>query len=124
MQQAPMKTIVPILLLSCCACGQDNAAIARAEAACGPLNVKFDVKADASQHLTPAPENGKALIYVVGEEWGGAFGVDGKWAGAISAGTYFFLPIDPGEHHLCARSQGLFVRPVFLRSWIRPRLQK
>jgi hypothetical protein len=103
-----MKTIAAILLLSCYALGQDRAAPAAAESACGPRNVNFEVKADASQHPTPTPKNGKALIYVVQEDSiTSRFGVDGKWVGADHGQTYFFVSIDPGEHHLCAIAQGM-----------------
>ena len=102
-----MKTIVTSLLLSflsCCAVGQDKAAIAAAEAAaCGPRDVGFKVEADKSRHPTPTPENGKALIYVVQKDSATTrISADGKWLGAARRGTYFFASIDPGEHHLCA----------------------
>ena len=105
-----MKTIAAILLLSCYALGQDKIAVTAAEAACGPRDVKFEVRADESQHPTPTPENGKALIYVVKEDrissrFGSRFGLDGKWVGALKGRTYFFVSIDPGEHHLCAIGQ-------------------
>jgi hypothetical protein len=82
-----MKTIVTTFLLSflsCCAFAQDKRAISAAEAGCGPQDAKFEVKTDESQHPTATPEDGKALIYVV---------------------AYFFVPIDPGEHHVCAMLQ-------------------
>ena len=98
-----MRTIAAILLLSCYALGQDKGAIASAEAACGARDVQFDVKADGSQHPTPTPENLKALIYVVQEDRiTSRFAVDGKWVGAVHGQTYFFVSVDPGEHHLCA----------------------
>ena len=99
-----MKTIVAaILLLPCCAFGQDKAAISAAEGACGPRAVQFKMTADKSVHPTPIPENGKALIYVVQKDSATTrVGADGKWLGAARRGTYFFASIDPGEHHLCA----------------------
>ena len=60
-----MKTIAAIVLLACGAFGQDKAGVSAAEAACGPRDVRFKVTADKSRHPTPAPENGKAPIYVV-----------------------------------------------------------
>jgi len=60
-----MAATILLSLLSCCAFGQDKAAVSVAEAACGRRDVRFDVTADKSQHPTPTPENGKALIYVV-----------------------------------------------------------
>jgi len=102
-----MKSIVAILVVSCCflscgAFGQDKAAISAAEAACGPRDVGFNVTADKSQHPTPTPESGKALIYVVQRASGVMkFGADGKWLGALKGGTYLAASVDPGEHHLC-----------------------
>jgi hypothetical protein len=104
----PMKTMVATIflsLLSCCAFGQNRAAISAAEAACGPMDVQFDVTADKSQHPTPTPENGKALIYVVQQHTGSTrIGADGKWLGGLQRGGYFSAAIDPGVHHLCARA--------------------
>ena len=111
-----MKTIAAVLLLSCYALGQNKTAVAAAEAACGPRDVNFEVKADASQHPTPTPENGKALIFVVQEDRiTSRFGVDGKWVGANYGRTYFFVPIDPGQHHLCAIGRSGVARWVSLR---------
>jgi hypothetical protein len=98
-----VKTIAAIVLLSCFAVGQDKAAISAAEAACGPRDVGFDVTAEESQHPTPTPEDGKAVIYVVQESNGSTrVGGDGQWLGALKARTYFSASLDPGEHHLCA----------------------
>ena len=108
-----MKTIAATLLLSCCSCcafAQDKRAISAAEAGCGPQDAKFEVKTDESQHPTATPEDGKALIYVVADgHLTTLFGFDEKWVGAVHGGikgaTYFFVPIDPGEHHVCAMLQ-------------------
>jgi diadenosine tetraphosphatase ApaH/serine/threonine PP2A family protein phosphatase len=97
-----MKTIAAIVLLSCCAFGQDKAAVSAAEAACGPQDAGFEVTPDDSHHPTFTPENSKALIYVVQRTTGVMkFGADGKWLGASKPGTYFFASLEPGEHHLC-----------------------
>lgn len=91
-------------LLSRCAFGQDRAAVSAAEAACGPDNIEFSVTTDASRHPAPAPENGKALIYVVQRATGTfKFGGDGKWLGALKGGTYLYTSVEPGEHHLCVK---------------------
>jgi len=92
-------------LLPCCAFGQDKAAIAAAEAGCGPDDLEFSVTTDESQHPAPAPENGKALIYVVQNAGTFKFGADGKWLGALKGGTYFYTPVEPGEHHLCVKGR-------------------
>jgi hypothetical protein len=101
-----MKTLAAIVLLSCCAFGQDKAAVSATEAGCGPQDARFEVKSDESQHPAPTPEDGKALIYFVADgHVTTPFGVDGKWVGAVNGGRYFFVPIEPGEHHLCAMLQ-------------------
>ena len=108
-----MKTIAATVLLTCCSCcafAQDKRAISAAEVGCGPQDAKFEVKTDESQHPTPRPEDGKALIYVVADgHLTTLFGFDEKWVGAvnggINGGRYFFVPIDPGEHHVCAMLQ-------------------
>ena len=98
-----MKIIAAILLFACVAAAQDKAALTAAEAACGPREMHFTVKPDPSQHPTPPPGSGKALLYVVQEDRiTTRFAADGKWVGANKGRTYFFIQIDPGEHHLCA----------------------
>jgi hypothetical protein len=102
-----MKTLAAILSLFCCSCcafGQDKAALSASEAAaCGPRDLGFKVRADKSQHPTPPPENGKAVIYVVQKDDATSrIGADGKWLGAVRRRMYFSFSIDPGEHHLCA----------------------
>jgi hypothetical protein len=65
--------------------------------------MKYEVKSDGSQHPTPTPEDGKAIIYFVADgHLTSIFGFDEKWVGAVNGGEYFFVPIDPGEHHVCA----------------------
>jgi hypothetical protein len=32
-------------------------------------------------------------------------GIDGKWVGATQANSYFYVSVDPGEHHLCSSWQ-------------------
>src|SRR6516225_6869439 len=107
-----MKIIAAVVLLACSALAKDKRAISRAEVGCGPQDAKFEVKTDESQHPTPTPEDGKALIYVVADgHLTTIFGFDEKWVGAVSSGisgtTYFFVPIDPGEHHVCAMLQSV-----------------
>jgi len=77
---------------------------------CGVENVKFDVKTDRSQHPLAKPEPGKALVYFLQDDSNfqsaprptTRFGLDGNWIGATQANSYFYVSIDPGEHHLCA----------------------
>ena len=97
-----MKTVLMILLFASSAFAQ-NAPSATGTAAapgCGP--------ADFSHPVTQ-PEPGKALVYFLQDDkvfvsrprptvkWG----MDGNWVGATQADNYFYLSVDPGEHHLC-----------------------
>jgi hypothetical protein len=78
--------------------------------------VKYEVKADESQHPTPTAEDGKALIYFVADgHLTTAFGFDEQWVGAADGGGYFFVPIDPSEHHVCAMLQSFLTQEVLAR---------
>jgi Protein of unknown function (DUF2846) len=80
---------------------------------CGPADFSFAVKSDGSSHPVTRPEPGKALIYFEQDDklfdsrprptvkWG----MDGNWVGATQADSYFYLTVEPGEHHLCAEWQ-------------------
>jgi len=93
---------------------QRNASEPMIAAGCGDANVKFDVRSEKSQHPSAHPEDGQALVYFVEDD--SSFeslprpttrvGLDGKWVGANRANSYFYFPVSPGEHHLCARWQG------------------
>ncbi|HLW84360.1 MAG TPA: DUF2846 domain-containing protein [Candidatus Sulfotelmatobacter sp.] len=95
------------------AAAQDHAAIASAEAACGPKDAIFEAKQDAMQHPVAQPDSGKAVVYMVQEV--GAIpckgcaltkvGMDGAWVGANQGSSYFFFSAEPGEHHLCVNWQ-------------------
>jgi Protein of unknown function (DUF2846) len=106
----------PVLALA-----QDQAAAARSAAGCGPDEVQFDVKTDKNQHPVASPESGKALVVVFENEKRenttfkiGAVttrvGLDGKWVGANHGESYFFFPVDPGEHRLCTNWQSSLKR--------------
>jgi hypothetical protein len=108
-----MKTALVLVLLTAFAFAQDQAAIAAAEAGCGPKDVRFDAKQDATQHPVPQPESGKALVFVA-QELGETqckgcaltkVGIDGNWVGANQGSSYFSFAVDPGEHHLCVNWQ-------------------
>ena len=93
---------------------QDAAALAHA-AGCGPNEVEFNVKTDKNQHPTPQPEAGKAMVYVFdtikldpGLVIGTVtlrIGLDGSWMGANHGDSYFYFPVDPGDHRVCAQWQ-------------------
>jgi hypothetical protein len=109
-----MKTILVILLFVASAFAQINPTVSLAAAACGPIDVRFDVKTFASLP-TAGPESGKALVFVVedfrnpGALWNPTIrvGLDGAWKGATRASSYLYFPVDPGEHHLCANWQSI-----------------
>jgi hypothetical protein len=109
-----MKILLTIVFLaSSFTFAQDTAAVAAAEAACGPKDVSFDAKPDLSQHPAPQPDADKALVYVI-QEFGEVqcencaltrVGLDGTWVGANQGNSYFFFSTGPGEHHLCLNWQ-------------------
>lgn len=119
-----MKTFFSVMLLSCVALAQDEAAIAKAKAACGPDDVSFSVKTSEGSHPAATVEPGKALVYVVGQEPAcsscgkvARIGLDGAWTGAIDFGSYTSFTVEPGEHHLCTNWQSFFAgskKPVGL----------
>ncbi len=122
-----MKAALVVIFSAGLACAQTTvqyrSPIAIAEAACGPKNVKFDVKQD-SQPGVAQPAQGKALVYVI-EDLGQCpdclglsnslfnnvdqaltkVGMDGAWIGANQGSSYFFVAVEPGEHHLCINWQ-------------------
>jgi hypothetical protein len=113
--QRQRMLLAPIILTAVCAPAQDLAAIKAAQSACGPANIKFDAKQDASQHPTPQPEAGKALVYVA-QEIGELkcsrcaltrIGMDGAWVGANQGSSYFSFAAEPGDHHVCLNWQSV-----------------
>jgi hypothetical protein len=107
-----MKTLSAFLLLAfATTCSAQNAPTETAAApGCGGEDTKFDVKTDRSKHPFVKPEPGKALVYFVQDDSyfqsvprpTTRFGLDGNWVGATQANAYFYVSVDPGEHHLCA----------------------
>lgn len=86
-----------------------------AAAGCGPNEVQFDVKTDKNRHPGAQPESGRALVYVfnAGSSAGRVttrIGLDGAWVGANHGESYFFFPVDPGDHRLCTNWQSSFKR--------------
>jgi Protein of unknown function (DUF2846) len=110
-----MKTALVILLFASSAFAQTAPAPTGTAAApgCGPADFSFEVKSDGSSHPVSQPKTGKALVYFMQDDkvfesrprptvkWG----VDGNWVGATQANTYFYISVDPGEHHLCSEWQ-------------------
>lgn len=84
---------------------------------CGPASVKFEVNTDREQPAVPHPDPGKALVVFLQDDAQfnstpkptARFGVDGTWVGATHANSYFYVSVDPGEHHLCTSWQSRVV---------------
>jgi hypothetical protein len=106
-----MKVALIALLFAASAFAQ--APIDSAASACGPDRVDFKVKLDKSQHAPAQPVPGKALVYFIhdaGTEELLAYpttkmGMDGRWLGANHGDSYFYVSVEPGEHHMCADLQ-------------------
>ena len=123
-----MKPLLAVILLSCIAFAQDQSAIDKAKSACGPDDVKFDVKTSDTGAPAATPQTGKALVFLIGQDLTtcsgcgtvARVGLDGAWAGAIQLGSYMAFTVDPGEHHLCTNWQSWFAghnKPVGLTSF-------
>lgn len=80
---------------------------------CGPANVKFDVTTTKQPRAMPVDQSGKALVYFLQDDLKyntvprptTRFAIDGAWVGATHANSYFYVYVDPGEHHVCANWQ-------------------
>jgi hypothetical protein len=108
-----MRIALIVFLLALPALAQEKADTNAALSACGPANVKFDVKLDQTQPVSGIP-SGKALVYVIEDKGqipclGGCttirIGLDGSWIGANQGNTHFSFSVLPGEHHLCSNWQ-------------------
>jgi hypothetical protein len=79
---------------------------------CSPDKIEFDVKTE-KQHPVMQPAPGKALVYFLQDDAKfeskprptTRFGLDGSWIGATHSNSYFYVSVDPGEHHVCANWQ-------------------
>ena len=102
------STLILLFLLAC-----PMFATAQADSACGPASVKFDIRTTKQPPASPAAESGRALVYFLQDDlkYNTAprpttrFAVDGAWVGATHANSYFYIVVEPGEHHLCANWQ-------------------
>ena len=77
--------------------------------ACGTENVDYDAETKKDQHPTPEAPADKALIYVMrttnfAYNIHSKLAVDGKWMGTNRGKTYFYITVDPGEHHFCSEA--------------------
>jgi hypothetical protein len=107
MRTAPIVFMLALFLASP-VFAQDISATNPALSACGPADVKFDVKVDQNQSV-PEPPSDKALVYVIEDTEPGwitsRIGLDGAWIGANHGNTHFSFSVLPGEHHLCSNWQ-------------------
>lgn len=86
------------------------AALAQSGPGCGPASVKLDVSTTKQRPAAPEIQAGKALVYFLQDDLKynatprptTRFAIDGTWVGATHANSYFYVFVDPGEHHLCA----------------------
>lgn len=101
-------TLIALLLLTCPAL-----ATSQSGPGCGPANVKFDITTTKQLPAAPAAQTGKALVYFLQDDLKydavprptTRFGIDGTWVGATHGNSYFYVFVDPGEHHICANWQ-------------------
>jgi Protein of unknown function (DUF2846) len=108
-----MRTVLLLFLFASPAFAQSTPAVAIAPG-CGGSNVSFSVTTNKNQHPFVQPDAGKALVYFVEDDsnFNAAgkptvrAGLDGAWVGATHGSSYFYFPVDAGEHHLCASWQG------------------
>jgi len=118
-----LRTALIALLFASPAFAQDSTVNPLAAAGCGANEIHFDVKTDKRQHPTAQPDAGKALVYVIGAAWSDyvavhvgtpptRFGIDGTWVGANGYRSYFFFPVEPGDHRLCTSVQSKIERVV------------
>ena len=99
-----------LLLFTIPAAGQSPSVEQAAAPGCGKENTKFDVQTTKSNHPILKPDAGKALVYFLQDDTdfvsrprpSTRFGLDGAWIGATNSNSYFYVSVDPGEHHLCA----------------------
>ena len=112
-----MKTLLAVLILAIASpvFAQAQAPVAEATSACGPAKTEFDVTTNDKQHPTASPDAAKAHVYLLQDDTEFAshprptvrFAIDGAWVGATHSNSYFFVSVDPGEHHLCVSWQGI-----------------
>ena len=108
-----MRAFVWLLLFASSTFAQSAPGVATAPG-CGASNVTFSVTTKKNQHPFARPDAGKALVYFVEDDLNFKatpkptvrVGLDGTWIGATHGSSYFYFPVDAGQHHLCASWQG------------------
>jgi hypothetical protein len=104
-----MKFAFVFILITASLSAQDSAPTPLPQNACGPMNVKFQIRMENTPSPNVKPEAGRALVYVIeDQQFKGVkevtvrIGVDGTWIGATRGDSYLSFSVAPGEHHLCA----------------------
>jgi hypothetical protein len=112
-----MKVLFALILFAWPCWAQSYVPPIDPQAACGASDVNFQVKSDYQGKHLPEVAAGKAVVYFVQTQKIAAInhitakiGLDGAWVGANQGDSYFFITVDPGEHHVCARWQSDFAR--------------
>jgi hypothetical protein len=111
-QEQRMKVLLALIFFAWPCMAQSYVPPIDPEAACGANDDKFQVKSDVQGKHLPDVAAGRAVVYFVETQKIDGIGnitakiaVDGAWVGANQGDSYFFVTLDPGEHHLCARWQ-------------------
>ena len=112
-----MKVFLVLFFVALPAFGQNQPSGTAVAPGCGPAKAEFEVTPGQDPHPSSQPADGKALVYFLQDDGDFAsrprptvrFGIDGAWAGATHSNSYFYVSVDPGEHHLCASWQGTVV---------------
>jgi len=106
-----MKMMLFALAVSTSMAAAQSSSIAKN--ACGPAGERISDSEPKSNQKGTSPEPGKAVLYFIEDDglsgnhqhYTIKIGMDGKWAGKYKGNSYFAVPVDPGEHHLCANVQ-------------------
>lgn len=100
--------VIILILLGASASAQESAPLPP-QNACGPTDVRFQIRIGGSHQPEPRIDSGKALVYVIEDQRFKAakdvtlrIGINGTWVGATRGNSYLFSQVEPGEHHLCA----------------------
>jgi hypothetical protein len=109
--------VLAVLLHPPPAFAQNNPTGTAVAPGCGAPDAKFDVKTGKEQHPTARPDHAKALVYFIEDDSDfdstpkptTRMGLDGRWVGATHGNSYFYISVDPGEHHLCASWQSTVI---------------
>lgn len=113
-RRKPERTIILLLFLFASPAFAQSAPSVATAPGCGASNVTFSVATKKNQHPFAQPDADKALVYFVEDDSNFnaipkptvRAGLDGTWVGATHGSSYFYFPVDVGQHHLCVSWQG------------------